>query len=145
MKSPIEPLVILETPAQASNAKHGGNVSFRCYDCREVKPTGGNGCGTGYARFTDPDGECLICYACADTRQTADLLTQDKFFGYVSSDSHNLTTWTGGVLGRIFFGKRHPWSRERYFVSARDVHGQRWHGTGAPGMWCNLRKCKPSA
>jgi hypothetical protein len=132
---------ILETPAQAASARHTEGVSFRCHDCGEVKPVQTSG-GTGYARCTDPDGEHLVCYACTDKRQTAELLTRDTFTGYISGDGRNLTTWTGGILGRISFGSRHPWSRERYYVRAYDVHGQSWHGTGANSMWCNLRKCK---
>ena len=133
---------ILETPTQAKETRHGENVSFRCHDCGKVKPTGGHGCGTGYARCNDPDGEHLVCYACTDKRETADLLTHDKFTAYVSSDGCNLTTWTGGKLGTVSFGERHPWSRERNYLRAYDVHRQSWHGTGAPGMYCNLRRCK---
>lgn len=94
---------------------------------------------TGTAHL--PDGR-EICYACADEMQRADLLTSDRFTGYVSSDGKCLTTWTGGRLGSVSIGHRHPWSRERSYIRAYDLHGQTWHGTGAPGMWCNLRKCK---
>ncbi len=90
---------------------------------------------------TLPDGR-EICYECADKRERADLLTHDKFTAYVSSDGLRLTTWTGGILGRVDFGAHHPWSRERHYLRAYDCHGQAWHGTGAEGMYCNLRKCK---
>jgi hypothetical protein len=132
---------IIETPAQAKETRHIEGVQFRCHDCHEVKPVQHSG-GTGYARCNDPDGEHLVCYACADKRQTADLITHKKFTAYISGDGHRLTTWTGGNLGRVFLGERHPWSRERHYLTARDVHGQRWHGTGAPGMWASLTKCK---
>lgn len=132
---------ILETYEQAKTTKHEDGVRFRCHDCGEVKPIQRSG-GTGYASFPDPDGEHLVCYACADKRQAADLITENRFTGYVSCDGRSLTTWSGGTLGRIFLGSLHPWSRERRYLSATDIHGQRWHGTGAPGMWCDLRKCK---
>lgn len=83
-----------------------------------------------------------ICYACADQEQREDMKTATAFCAYVSSDGRRLTTWTGGDLGRVHMGSRHPWSRERHYLSATDCHGTRWHGTGAPGMWASLRRCK---
>lgn len=130
---------ILKTPAQASETRHAEGVQFRCHDCSEVKPVQTNG-GTGYA--VCDEGKHLVCYACADKRETADMLTSDRFTAYVSPDGRSITTWTGGKLGTVSFGGRHPWSRERHYITARDVHGQHWHGTGAQGMYCNLRKCK---
>lgn len=128
---------ILETPAQAKETRHVPGVFFRCHDCHAVKPVQTSG-GTGYAYIND----ALICYACADKREAADLLTADRFTGYVSGDGRHLTTWTGGKLGTLSLGAFHPWSRDRQYVRAHDLHGQSWHGTGAPSMWCNLRKCK---
>ncbi len=133
---------IIETPSQAKETRHVDGVLFRCHDCQTVKPVQTKG-GTGYALYTEPGGECLVCYDCADKRQTAELLTSDRFTGYVSGDGRSLTTWTEGRLGSVSLGSRHPWSRDRFYLRAYDVHGQAWHGTGAPGMWCNLRKCKP--
>jgi|688.fasta_scaffold30353_18 hypothetical protein len=129
---------ILRNSTESRATRHDETVSFECCDCHTVKPVQTSG-GTGYACL--PDGG-LCCYPCTDVRERADLLTRDKVCQYVSGDGKRLTTWTGGDLGRVSLGERHPWSRERFYVSATDCHGQRWHGTGAPGMWANLKKCK---
>ena len=112
--------------------------TFTCLDCKGTKITHHQG-GTGYA--TLPDGG-KICYACSDKREIEHLKTATTFLGYVSSDGRNLTTWPGGILGTVSFGRLHHWSRERYHVRAYDLHGNAWHGTGARGMYCTLRRCK---
>jgi hypothetical protein len=108
-----------------------------------------DGLGTGYAKRAS-DG-ALICYTCADFEERCSLLTQAKFCAYVSSDGKSLTTWTGGILGRVTgTGKPHPWTRrspfgERRYMTFRDVHGQGWHGTGAPGMYATIRRTATGA
>ena len=97
------------------------------------------GCAAGYA--TTAEGRTM-CYACADDAQRETMRTADRITAYQSGS--DITTWSGGKLGRIVTtGKRHPWSRERHYVSVRDVHGQWWHGTAADGMWASLRRCRP--
>lgn len=129
----------LKTSKQSRATRHAEGVTFECCDCGEVKPVQTSG-GTGYAVI--PDTGRLCCYACTDKRERADLLTAEKIVRYVSSNGRALQTWSGGSLGQVYFGERHPWSRERHYITAIDCHGQRWHGTGAPGMWASLRKCK---
>lgn len=60
-----------------------------------------HGIGTGYARTTD--GRTL-CYACADAAQRADIETADAMTVYHTGDT--VTTWTGGVLGRVVGSSR---------------------------------------
>lgn len=99
-----------------------------------------DGFGTGYA--ITPDG-VRICYDCADKEQVADLLARDRVTVYVSGDGGSITAWSGGRLGRVsWWGDLHPCSRERRYLNVVDIHGQRWHGAGAKGMYCNLRKSK---
>ena len=96
------------------------------------------GVAVGYAR--DAEGR-TCCYPCADAMDREQMRTADRFTAYQSGD--RITTWTGGTLGRIVrVGKVHRWSRERRYVSVVDVHGARWHGTAADGMWASLRRCK---
>lgn len=130
---------IITTPEQSRATRHRKGVCFQCCDCKRVLPVQTSG-GTGYACCDD--NRHLVCYACADERQRADLAKVDRFTGYVSGDGRRLTTWSGGDLGSVSMGELHPWSRERRYLRAYDCHGQVWSGTGAPGMWCNLRKCK---
>lgn len=140
-------LIILETGAQASGVRHEAGVSFRCMACHAVKPVQTSG-GTGYARPCNSDG--LLCYACADLAQIADLKDRSRpFSGYVSSDGCTITTWTGGTLMRVTRSRPCQLTRASYthdrksFASfhAVDVHGGHWHGRGSPGICINLRPC----
>ena len=105
-------------------------------------PTPDAGCGTGYAQMGS-DGP-RMCYACADAAQLAEITNAQpgaRFTGYLSIDGTRWTTWTGGQLGTVVHsGKMHPWSRERYYVTVRDVAGHLWSGTGSPGMWATLKR-----
>lgn len=97
----------------------------------------------GYGR--DADGK-TFCYECCTASDKEQLRTSNAVCQYISGDGKSLTNWPGFVLGRVlYWGKRHPFSRERRYVRVRDCHGQEWHGTGAEGMWASLRKCKPAA
>ena len=112
--------------------------TFECSGCGETYKTQKSG-GTGYGMT--PDGS-KVCYACCTVRDINTMKTATKFSGYVSSDGRELQTWAGGKLGTLSIGKLHHWSRERHHVRARDLHGNAWYGTGAPGMYCVLRRCK---
>lgn len=129
---------ILRNSTESRATRHTENVSFECCDCHQVSPVQLSG-GTGYACLP---GGGLCCYPCADKRARADLLTETRACHYVSGDGLRLTTWTGGDLGRVYMGRLHPWSLDRRYISATDCHGQHWHGTGSPGMWASLKKCK---
>lgn len=101
----------------------------------------------GYGR--DEQGR-THCYACCLERDLAtmrDSAPGDRFSAYVSSDGRRLTSWPGGELGTVELGAPHPWTRrsvfgERRYLRAVDAHGNRWTGTGAPGMYANLRRVK---
>lgn len=84
-----------------------------------------------------------MCYGCADSAQAACVSSAkagDVFVGYLSNDGRNITTWSGGVLmSRVTFGKRHPFSQGRYYLSAVDADARVWSGTGEAGMWARLR------
>ena len=95
---------------------------------------------TGYG--IDKDGR-KHCYDCCAAMDLECLKNERRFSGYLSSDGKSLTNWPGRVLGRVVVtGKRHPWSRGRYYVSVKDVHGGWWSGVGAPGEYCSLRKVR---
>ncbi len=83
-----------------------------------------------------------ICYSCADAETREEMKTARVFCAYVSGDWRTLQTWSGGHLGTVTRGSRHPWSRERNYIRVTDCHGNRWHGTGGNGMWASLRRCK---
>lgn len=102
------------------------------------------GVGTDYA--ITPAGEYL-CYPCADERILADVAaasTGDHAPAlYLSSDGRTVTTWSGGkVMTHVARGARHNFSRERFYLTARDAQGRTWYGTGAEGMYCTLRLAK---
>ena len=117
--------------------------SARVLDCgHHPSPHESFTTGTAHTR----DGR-EICYTCADQETREDMTTATRFCAYVSSDGHRLQTWSGGDLGAVYLGDPHPWSKgpradRRRYLSATDCHGTRWHGTGAPGMYATLRRCK---
>lgn len=97
----------------------------------------------GTARHADGT---TLCYACADSEQAAQVATStpgDSITLYVNSAGTAITTWPGGVLmTRVQWGKAHHWSNERRYLTAVDVDGRTWSGTGANGMWATLRLTK---
>lgn len=133
--------------------------TFRCASCG-VEQAAWNrdpsGCGTSRYAIISEHGatgrayvakglkaDDRVCTTCADELERETLKDATAHCGYVSCDGKEWTTWTGGKLGRVVLtGKRHPWSRERYYVTVRDVHGAWWHGTAGKGMWASLRRTK---
>lgn len=105
-------------------------------------------CTRGYG--TDADGR-THCYDCCAARDRESLRTSDRFSGYISADGKRLTGWPGFSLGRVeSWGTVHPWTRrscfgERRYVRIVDCHGNRWHGTAAPGMYANLRRSRSAS
>jgi hypothetical protein len=101
--------------------------------------------GTGYAITAEG---AYICYSCADERTLADIAAAspgDRVPAalYLASDGRTITTWSGGkVMTLASKGNRHNFSRERFYLTARDAQGRTWHGTGAEGMYCTLRLTK---
>ena len=98
---------------------------------------------TGYG--TDRDTGATACYECTTVRDLATMREAapgDRFGAYLSSDGRMLTNWPGGKLGSVTIGNPHPWSSERTYIRVVDAHGGRWYGTGAPGMWASLRRCR---
>lgn len=136
---------ILENAADAAKTRHVAGVCFRCSDCKQVLPVQTEG-GTGYARMHDSDS--LVCYSCADKRQTAELKDRSKpFVAYISSDGLRITTWTCGMLMRITKTRSCPLTRSSYThnrnsymsVHAVDVHGGHWTGRGSAGVAIKMR------
>ena len=128
-----------------------GPAGFRCDECGKVeilphsiKRYSDAGCSSGYALTRT---NRMLCYACADAGQRADLLDRTRPFGaYLSSDGQCCTTWTGGTLGAVHSlnSSRAGWHGSRiYRFHVRDVHGAWWAGRGAGrGMCCTLRPMK---
>lgn len=116
-------------------------AGFRCDGCGEEVAFQTDG-GTGYARTDD---NAMICYACADKRQAADMAahTSGPFYCYLSGDGRSVTTWTGGYLGRVLHSNsnRSGWrGSEVWRFRVRDAAGREWNGRGAgPNMSCTLR------
>ena len=82
-----------------------------------------------------------VCYDCASAKKREDLLTRRRITAYVSRDGRTLTTWNGDTLGRVVVGHQSPWSPERHYIAAVDVHGGHWQGTGTTGGWADLKRC----
>lgn len=89
-----------------------------------------------------PDGR-MVCYPCADAIQRAELVTTDRYTAYLSRDAQSVTTWTGGVLGRVTSHHTSRAARKTY-VRVTDVHGQHWHGQGPAesGTYVGLRRVR---
>lgn len=143
------PQTILESGAQSKDARHDEHTAFRCACCRQVKPTAGNGCGTGYAVMPD---DRLLCYACADDQQRAEMKDRSRpFSAYVSGDGKTITTWSGGKLADVVRRVPCKLTRRSYLphygdegyssFRVRDVHGGKWYGRSSPGLCITLRPC----
>ena len=114
-------------------------------NCGHVATTPRQGyIGTGVAYLTVPGTQpgqdsYTMCYACADEdmRQYG-LTVPGETVLYVSPDNYRVTTWSGGVMGRI---TRYTPSRSRVDVQVRDVNGRKWYGTGPrdSGTYVKLR------
>ena len=125
--------------------------SFACYDCGGLFPLQDTG-GTGYATLTgasDPsEAQHVVCYACADARERADMAKASKFFGYLSQDGNRIQTWSGGHLAyvtsettRKVGGGFGYFQTERTYVRATDRDGAQWYGNGpGRGMYVRLRR-----
>jgi len=136
--------------------------TFVCASCGTEHPIRHEG-GTGYGIVAEGSAywvsrgiaaDSRICYPCCHLADLESLKTQDRFFAYlecsqsgerVGMEVHNwpgaklgTVTWLGGVMWRTRFG----YDGERRYLRVRDVHGQYWHGTGAAGMYCRLRRRK---
>lgn len=115
-------------------------VDVTCAECGATCIPHRSGCGTGYAMR--PDG-ARICYTCSDALELKAMREGDRYFAYMSMNGAAITTWPGGVLGRVVSrGARHPWSRERRYLRIVDVYGASWTGTGAPGEYVRMRRTK---
>ena len=134
---------LIENNAQSRNARHGDGVGFLCSACWIQKPVKAAG-GTGYG--VDAAGR-LICYVCCHRQDLEDLRARPAaFYCYVSSDRQHVTSWPGGVLGRVheYQESRSGWHGStiaRFRVL--DAFGQWWQGRGAgAGLFCTLRPMK---
>ena len=105
-------------------------------------PTPTTGIGSaGYATFR---GGERLCYACADSALAHEVAVATPgakwYAGYVSCDGRNITSWSGGVLmTNVALGEPHHKSSGRRYITAVDVDGRVWSGTGAPGEYAPLR------
>jgi hypothetical protein len=122
---------------------HGVERPLSCGHEPTPQPPGG--IGTGYAITAEG---AHICYSCADERSLADVAAASPgdrapVALYLASDGRTITTWSGGkVMTLASKGNRHNFSRERFYLTARDAQGRTWYGTGAEGMYCTLRLTK---
>lgn len=111
-------------------------------DCGHA-PTADAGIGTGYSTARDGYTRCYACSHAAELADIASCKPGDLTVAYVSGDGGTITTWSGGVLMTgVRFTAQHPWSRERWYLTAVDADGRRWTGVGACGMWACLRLTK---
>ena len=62
----------------------------------------------------------------------------DKYFLYISQEKRTATTWTGDVLGQVYFGRefRDNFGGRRMPVTVRAINGLVYYGTyyGWPGL-----------
>ena len=105
----------------------------------EIRP---DGLAAGYARAHDGR---VLCYTCADTEQlvTAQHAQRgDIISAYVSSDGQSITTWSGGMIGRVI-RRSEGWvspSARGVYITAKIPGGPWVYGRGGGnGMCITLR------
>jgi hypothetical protein len=73
----------------------------------------------------------------------------DKYFLYIREKDHTATTWTGEVLGQVFFGRgfRDNFGGKRIPVTVRAINGREYTGTyfKSSGDYARIRETKQSA
>ena len=123
-------------------------ATYDCATCAAKLPLFNGPCGN-YGADKEGRKHCPDCCAASDAEA---MRTEPRFTGYLASTSGNarvglaFTTWHGRVLGTVVHvgasvpGTKHGPFGERHYVRVRDRYGADWHGTGAPGMYCNLRR-----
>ena len=107
------------------------------------EPTPDAGCGTGYS--LDPKTGRRSCYPCSDNLEREAMLhSEGRFFAYLSSDGHAVTTWTGGLLGTV---ERLTRNTRQTFVRVVGSDGWMWSGIGPAdsGSYVSLRRLKVRA
>lgn len=138
-------LPAIEPGAYRFTAQYGV-AGFQCAQCGAVRlfPLGGGGTGYGVQH-----GQ-MFCYDCCSENERDRMRAHGgPFYCYVAGAGDVVTSWPGGVLGRVhsYSESRSGWhggTIARFHV--RDVHGQWWHGRGAgKGMVCTLRPMKKPA
>lgn len=130
--------------------------TFRCHDCGAEGPAfpEGGGC-SNYILAREGSADVKVCPGCADVRHRAEITGgASRTFGYLGTAQGPARIGApfegvhGKVLGRVVHvGREVPRTRwgpygVRYYVRVRLFDGSLWHGTGAPGMWCPLRRSK---
>lgn len=123
-----------------------GKAGFQCAQCGAVKLFPLAGVGTGYGVQHDQ----MFCYECCSANERQAMRAHvGPFFCYVRSAGDAVTSWPGGVLGRVhsYAESRSGWNGgviARFHV--RDTYGNWWQGRGAGrGMACTLRPMKAPA
>ena len=98
---------------------------------------------TGYGRDAEGGTYCYDCCTAQDLETIRNAQPGDREIFYLSGDGKAITNWPGRpLMGRVWVGSRHPWSRDRYYVTAVDELGRTWSGTAGYGMWATLRLTK---
>lgn len=88
-----------------------------------------------------------FCYSCIDRLERARALTSDTIHAYLSTDSREITTWTGGRLALVLAAETNGpvgWhGSEVWSVRARTEDGRTFYGrNGGPGSAIRLRAIK---
>lgn len=139
---------------RAANVRHvpdNGPMGYVCHGCKQTITLPGTvpgfkGGACGYA--VTPNNE-MLCFPCADADQRESLETGNRCVGYLSADGKSLTTWTGGILGKVTDWNPCKLTRVSYThgksyrsVRVTDCHGSEWYGRGSPGIAISLRRIK---
>lgn len=135
-----------------NTAKLTARETFTCEDCGFTGPAFEGRCSRYLVRRT---GE-KICPDCAEKEDRTRIKdpSVSRIFGYLKSEPGNAHPRSifQGVHGRdlgtvVWVGKEVPGTRSgpygvRHHIRVRMFDGSLWHGTGAPGMWCPLRRTR---
>ena len=137
---------IVTDPKRPGDLLDCGHV---CQDAGQHRP--GN---YGY-RTADNSTACDTCLTASELDYIANASRGDVLCAYLSGDGRTVTMWTGEVLmSKVQRGADHPFSEshfnsmsgrrgaDRFYVSAWDSSGHKWHGVAGLGMYTNLRRCK---
>lgn len=98
--------------------------------------------GTGYG--TSPDNK-RKCYNCCNVDELKAFREAGHYMAYLSTDGTSITTWTGGLLGKVtgFTDTKAGFGSSRRYLDVRGLDGTLYYGnTPGPGMFARLHRKK---
>jgi hypothetical protein len=134
------------TPEQAQDIRTRNDALMAWVDSIRGK--------NGWASYRPEDKPAHIPNVTNEERSALELFDfvtnpPDKYFLYINTATRKATTWTGDVLGHVFFGRewRDNFGGRRVPITISAINGRVYHGTyfKSSGDFARIRQSKKKA